>query len=83
MTDKVPDNITEALEPAEAEQQLQIPDELPRAFPRELLVPWPRMPRPADGGANRPEHRGFEIFRLEFTGGQAVYPAIAAAGGAE
>jgi hypothetical protein len=24
--------------------EFQLPDDLPRAFPRELLVPWPRMP---------------------------------------
>src|SRR5947208_10554657 len=38
MTDKVPDNITEALEPAEAEQQLQIPDELPLLPLRDILI---------------------------------------------
>ena len=38
MTDKVPDNITEALEPAEAEQQLQIPDELPLLPLRDIVI---------------------------------------------
>src|SRR5437763_11331774 len=38
MTDKPIDNITEALEPAEAEQQLQIPDELPLLPLRDIVI---------------------------------------------
>src|SRR5438067_1153335 len=42
MTDKPIDNITEALEPAEAEQQLQIPDELPLLPLRDIVI-YPYM----------------------------------------
>src|SRR2546429_891600 len=38
MTDKPIDNITEALEPAEPEQQLQIPDELPLLPLRDIVI---------------------------------------------
>src|SRR5712692_1712058 len=38
MTDKPIDNITEALEPAEVEQQLQIPDELPLLPLRDIVI---------------------------------------------
>src|SRR5436853_5943543 len=38
MTDKPIENITEALEPAEAEQQLQIPDELPLLPLRDIVI---------------------------------------------
>src|SRR4030081_2912053 len=38
MTDKPLANITEALEPAEAEQQLQIPDELPLLPLRDIVI---------------------------------------------
>ena len=38
MADKPLDNITEALEPAEAEQQLQIPDELPLLPLRDIVI---------------------------------------------
>jgi ATP-dependent Lon protease len=38
MTDKPIDNVTEALEPAEAEQQLQIPDELPLLPLRDIVI---------------------------------------------
>src|SRR5438046_10443918 len=38
MTDKPIDNITEALEPAEAEQQLQIPDQLPLLPLRDIVI---------------------------------------------
>src|SRR5258708_1345880 len=42
MTDKPIDNITEALEPAETEQQLQIPDEL-LLLPLRDIVIYPFM----------------------------------------
>src|SRR3989475_5541531 len=38
MTDKVPDDISAALEPTEAEQQLQIPDELPLLPLRDIVI---------------------------------------------
>src|SRR5207302_10449314 len=42
MTDKPIENITEALEPAEAEQQLQIPEELPLLPLRDIVI-YPYM----------------------------------------
>src|SRR6266700_1276656 len=38
MADKPLDNVTEAMEPAEAEQQLQIPDELPLLPLRDIVI---------------------------------------------
>src|SRR5467141_5227082 len=38
MTDKPIENLTEALEPAEPEQQLQIPDELPLLPLRDIVI---------------------------------------------
>src|SRR6202171_1431673 len=38
MTDIINDEITEVLEPAEAEQQLQIPDELPLLPLRDIVI---------------------------------------------
>src|SRR6266545_432444 len=38
MADKTSEEITEALEPAEAEQQLQIPDELPLLPLRDIVI---------------------------------------------